>query len=606
MADTIRTVLQLITASADNTTGLYTNANQRDFITSAMSFGQPNPAAYGTLTSGFLGDGVSHPASANGYATLAVVQAAFRTATFTATGSGTNLTISSVTGIVYPGLTLETTTGIGAGITILKQISGTLCGAGVYVTSATTTISAAAAATSIARATSDDMAGLMIMAAVTAQHPIGGPVLLPRGSYILNAMGLKFPPGTNTRVIGLGQAQNVILLCGNASAGAAVSVYGLSSCIGSIENLTLEGLNAGRNFGSASNAGVAYTSMYTGGSTGLYISQCDDVRFIGINIFNFDEAYGYDLVNGNTFSILHQYCCIQGNNHGASIGATAPNSNEAMRWEHCSISNNNVGLWMICQDNVTLGAGNALGADIFVFACQLDYNVVSVADYRAFGAGSLCKSRLLISQCHIETSQNCSGTAAWCQGDGLLQVDDNFNFMSQGTTLGLMAATGFWSAFMGTGNFGPDLFGNRMPLYYSSGGTRGTYLQGNTGELTTNALTATTSSGNLFGTPQVALQNNSLTGAYVLAEDSTDYLDSGFIVGATLNITIPLDSTVNFMIGTKFEFTTISTFTGTFVATGGVTLNSSGAGNTFGGTNTKTVQLKKVAANRWSATGQMT
>lgn len=64
-------------------------------------------------------------------------------ATFTASGSGTDLTVSAVTGLISIGDTLGTTTGITAGTTIVSQTSGTTGGAGVYVTSAATTISAA-------------------------------------------------------------------------------------------------------------------------------------------------------------------------------------------------------------------------------------------------------------------------------------------------------------------------------------------------------------------------------------------------------------------------------------------------------------------------------
>ena len=66
-------------------------------------------------------------------------------ATFTASGVGTNLTVSAVTGLISVGDTLGTTTGITAGTTILSQTSGTPGGAGVYVTSVATTISAATA-----------------------------------------------------------------------------------------------------------------------------------------------------------------------------------------------------------------------------------------------------------------------------------------------------------------------------------------------------------------------------------------------------------------------------------------------------------------------------
>jgi hypothetical protein len=63
-------------------------------------------------------------------------------ASFTGTGSGTNLTTTSVTGIIKVGDTV-TGTGVPSGTTILSQTSGTAGGAGVYVTSATTTSSSA-------------------------------------------------------------------------------------------------------------------------------------------------------------------------------------------------------------------------------------------------------------------------------------------------------------------------------------------------------------------------------------------------------------------------------------------------------------------------------
>jgi hypothetical protein len=60
------------------------------------------------------------------------------TATATSTGS-TALTLGSVTGVILIGSTI-TGTGVPAALTILAQQSGTLGGAGVYTTSATTTL----------------------------------------------------------------------------------------------------------------------------------------------------------------------------------------------------------------------------------------------------------------------------------------------------------------------------------------------------------------------------------------------------------------------------------------------------------------------------------
>jgi hypothetical protein len=62
-------------------------------------------------------------------------------ASFTATGKGTALTTSSVTGVIKVGAQIAGT-GVTAGTYIVSQTSGTTGGAGVYVTSAATTSSA--------------------------------------------------------------------------------------------------------------------------------------------------------------------------------------------------------------------------------------------------------------------------------------------------------------------------------------------------------------------------------------------------------------------------------------------------------------------------------
>lgn len=63
-------------------------------------------------------------------------------ASFTATGSGTSLTTTSVTGVIKIGAGIAGT-GVTAGTLITSQTSGVTGGAGVYVTSAATTSSAA-------------------------------------------------------------------------------------------------------------------------------------------------------------------------------------------------------------------------------------------------------------------------------------------------------------------------------------------------------------------------------------------------------------------------------------------------------------------------------
>jgi hypothetical protein len=74
-------------------------------------------------------------------APAAVVTAAIG-ATFTGTGSGTNLTTTSVSGLISAG-DVAAGVGVPAGTTIASQTSGTTGGAGVYVTSQVTTSSGA-------------------------------------------------------------------------------------------------------------------------------------------------------------------------------------------------------------------------------------------------------------------------------------------------------------------------------------------------------------------------------------------------------------------------------------------------------------------------------
>jgi len=124
-------------------------------------------AVYATYATGELTIG----SAATGASTTASIGA-----TFTASGSGTNLTVTSVTGLISIGDKLGVTTGISAGITIVSQTSGTPGGAGVYVTSAATTISSATA-TCFGTV-------LNVTAVASGTVLVGAPVSAPSGAVI--------------------------------------------------------------------------------------------------------------------------------------------------------------------------------------------------------------------------------------------------------------------------------------------------------------------------------------------------------------------------------------------------------------------------------------
>lgn len=114
-------------------------------------------------------------------------------AAFTATGSGTNLTTTSVTGIIKVGDAV-TGSGVPAGTTIVSQTSGPTGGAGVYVTSAATT-SSGASLTSGGIAVGSTMAYIYAETAGVRYRDDGGVPTASVGMIIASGSGI-FYPGT--------------------------------------------------------------------------------------------------------------------------------------------------------------------------------------------------------------------------------------------------------------------------------------------------------------------------------------------------------------------------------------------------------------------------
>jgi len=99
-------------------------------------------------------------------------------ATFTGTGSGTNLTTTSVTGLISVGDTVSGS-GVPANTTIVSQTSGTTGGAGVYVTSNATTSSSASLATAstVLDVTVDTDHAIAVGQTVVGSGVTGSPVI---------------------------------------------------------------------------------------------------------------------------------------------------------------------------------------------------------------------------------------------------------------------------------------------------------------------------------------------------------------------------------------------------------------------------------------------
>lgn len=567
------------------------------------------PTAQASITDGgFFGDGLAHPASSNGFATLAALQSKFRAASFTATGSGTNFAVSNVSpGALYPGLTLGVTTGIGAAITLVSQTSGTTGGAGVYVTSGSTTISGAAATASWASATSNDMAGLMIQAAIHAAHVNGtGRVPLGAGQYRNLPSGLILPPSTNALLSGDGWATQI--LCANCGTNPGLNIYAQANTRGPAENVTLFGLNAFTAPTTSSN-GIAQTNIYTSGSRGVWFQNNNNLIYTGLSMVNFDLPMDWDTVVGNNYTITFLGSLLSCNNKGAVIAAAAPNSFERISFIACNIGNNNYGVYIVFQTSPTQGSGTGFAADAYFTNCSIDYNIVNQVYYIGGAFTGDLQNSVYLNCCHLETSTTVSGSSTTRMAhDGNLELTSCEWFENGSNTLGGIGHLSFYARTFAAGGKGPGFntagaAAAAMPLINADQNinvSRG--VIGN--RIPTSALYLRSSNGDVSGfvraDPTWAAWSSS--GTLQLEHQFVPVM----IVAASVSITVPSDANCNFIIGTEMRFVTKPTFTGTFVADSGVTINSSGIGLTFGGTLAKNVSLTKTGHNTWLASDQMT
>jgi hypothetical protein len=122
-------------------------------------------------------------------------------AAFTASGSGTNLTTTAVTGLISIGDTV-TGTGVPANTTILSQTSGTTGGAGVYVTSNATTATAAACTTAsnVLDVTVDTDIAIAVGQTLAGAGVTGAPVITAQISGTPGSIGLYSISGSPLHV----------------------------------------------------------------------------------------------------------------------------------------------------------------------------------------------------------------------------------------------------------------------------------------------------------------------------------------------------------------------------------------------------------------------
>jgi hypothetical protein len=181
---------------------------------------------------------VAAPAGASATGIMGSTNTAALGATFTATGSGTNLTTTAVTGVISIGDTISGT-GVPAGTTIVSQTSGTTGGAGVYVTSVATTASAATVTAFGATVVVSVTTGLISIGETIsggAGFPIGATVATQvsgtpggAGTYTLSAAGSAYTASA-TGVTTFGNVLNITAVAsGVLEVGDPVSGTGVPS-----------------------------------------------------------------------------------------------------------------------------------------------------------------------------------------------------------------------------------------------------------------------------------------------------------------------------------------------------------------------------------------
>jgi hypothetical protein len=204
-------------------------------------------ALSGSLT--VVVDGYSHViasislASDNSFsAAAASIQAAFTDptessftgslgASFTATGSGTNLTTTAVTGLISVGDAV-TGTGVPVNTTIVSQTSGPTGGAGVYVTSNATTASGAActSASTVLDVTTDTDIAIAVGQTLSGAGITGSPVILAQITGTAGSVGTYRISGApqsiaSEAMTGLATAPNVTF---DSVSGAFVITSGIT------------------------------------------------------------------------------------------------------------------------------------------------------------------------------------------------------------------------------------------------------------------------------------------------------------------------------------------------------------------------------------------
>ena len=459
-----------------------------------------------------------------------------------------------------------------------------------------------------ATALSDDMAGLMIQAAIIyADTHKCREVLLDAGIYRNIPTGIVMPPATNIRLRGAGRAYTIVL-CSPCGTNPGITVQGSGdNASGPVEDIGFWGFDT-KSFGdpstgSAGNApgntrrGNPDPMLYTPGSFGIRLSNCYYVKFKGLSFQNFDRATDF-AATGNNYLISFDDCIFQLNNVGFGIEHyAATNSYENITLFSCVIGNNNTGLLILFGD----GNNNGVVGDVTLYGCSIDYNVQRHINYA--GAQSPINTRqncVRMIGGHMESNSDTSGDGTYGR---VFNGGDFRMFNVEVTETGDVP-----QCLVYHGGFAPSTCVDHcrqsirpftwVNVYNTSGLVTGGSNYG--GPLASNST-------GLIYTQVSPISAGSFGSDTTLSGNAPNALEgTSFLISTSCAVTIPADGGgFNYAFGTSFIFRSVPGQTGTFVQGSGCTITSSGTGLTFGGTKPARVELAKIGPSAWIATGQM-
>ncbi len=374
---------------------------------------------------------------------------------------------------------------------------------------------------------------------------------------------------------------------------------GCAGCLGGnvpLRDMLITAYNTVYNNFPQSGGGAPYAG-YRVGSSALQVNFAfNGIVAKNVTFSNFDTPVVY--ATSDNYVLTFRDCYFTNNNKGINIEGLTGNSFENMVWEGGGASGNNYGAYF----NVTNGSGS-----LFIRNMSIDYNHV-LAIYYDGSNTSVPGDHLIplfVTNNHIETNDTTSGTGVRISNLANLFLANNAFYEAGGNPVGVVGLGTFPTRTTANGNQLPGVGSVQasVPLVYSTGALGEFHGAGNMNRYGSDVILARSlTTGDTLQTP------GAFSGASVINSNVTlgliDQVYSHQVTG-TRSITIPPASTTFFAIGTKMTFWTADATTNTFVAGAGVTLNSVGTGNTFGGKIGKVVGLVETAQNVWAEVGDM-